>query len=230
MKNCNSTCLNGRPLPRDLEHALGQAVRVANDANCLALSEATDGAGAGKDVVFAAILGTGVGGGIAAFGRVISGPNGLGGEWGHTALPRRRDDEPCLPCYCGHSGCVETLLSGPGLALDHARRMGDAQVRLTAAEIAVAAAAGDARAIESMQRYAERLARALSTIVNVLDPDVIVLGGGLSNIAALYDTLPARIAPRVFSDAWLAPVRRSAHGDSSGVRGAAWLWGEPSDG
>jgi fructokinase len=152
----------------------------------------------------------------------------LGGEWGHTALPRRRDDEPCLPCYCGHSGCVETLLSGPGLALDHARRMGDAQVRWTAAEIAAAAEAGDARAIESMQRYAERLARALSTIVNVLDPDVIVLGGGLSQVDSLYRDVPALLQRSVFASVGADPLRvdlrRSVHGDSSGVRGAAWLW------
>lgn len=228
MKNCNSTCLNGRPLPRDLEHALGQAVRVANDANCLALSEATDGAGAGKDVVFAAILGTGVGGGIAAFGRVISGPNGLGGEWGHTALPRRRDDEPCLPCYCGHSGCVESLLSGPGLARDHASRLGDAGRQWTAAEVAAAAESGDACAVESMQRYAERLARALSTIVNVLDPDVIVLGGGMSQVDSLYRDVPPLLQRSVFASLGADPLRvdlrRSVHGDSSGVRGAAWLW------
>jgi len=228
MKNCNSTCLNGRELPRDLERALGQPVRIANDANCLALSEATDGAGAGAAVVFAAILGTGFGGGVACFGRVLNGPNGLAGEWGHTALPRRRDDEPALPCYCGHSGCVESLLSGPGLALDHARRCGGSR---TAAEIAAAADRGEAEAVVSMQRYAERLARALSTIVNVLDPDVIVLGGGLSQVASLYRDVPPLLQQNVFAAASTEParvtLRRSVHGDSSGVRGAAWLWRTP---
>ena len=224
MKNCNSTCLNGRELPRDLERAIGQSVRIANDANCLALSEATDGAGAGADVVFAAILGTGVGGGVACFGRVLNGPNGLAGEWGHTALPRRREDEPAMPCYCGHNGCVETLLSGPGLALDHARRHGGS---LTAAEIASAALAGDPDAASTMRRYAERLARALSTIVNVLDPDVIVLGGGLSNLDHLYEQVPALMAPHVFSDFVHTPIVKNMHGDSSGVRGAAWLWPPP---
>ncbi len=228
MKNCNSTCLNGRELPRDLEHAIGQPVRIANDANCLALSEATDGAGAGADVVFAAILGTGVGGGVACFGRVLNGPNGLAGEWGHTALPRRRDDEPELPCYCGHTGCVESLLSGPGLAWDHARRCGGSQ---TAAEIAAAAARGEPDAVVSMQRYSERLARALSTIVNVLDPDVIVLGGGLSQVDSLYRDVPPLLQQNVFAAASTEParvtLRRSVHGDSSGVRGAAWLWRTP---
>ena len=228
MKNCNSTCLNGRELPRDLEAAIGAPVRIANDANCLALSEATDGAGAGADVVFAAILGTGVGGGVACFGRVLTGPNGLAGEWGHTALPRRRDDEPALPCYCGHSGCVESLLSGPGLALDHARRFGGSR---TAAEIAAAADRGEADSVATMQRYAERLARALSTIVNVLDPDVIVLGGGLSQVDSLYRDVPPLLQQNVFAAASTEParvtLRRSAHGDSSGVRGAAWLWRAP---
>lgn len=229
MKNCNSTCLNGRELPRDLEDALGQKVRIANDANCLALSEATDGAGAGADVVFAAILGTGVGGGIAAFGRVLTGPNGLAGEWGHTALPRRRDDEPASPCYCGQSGCVESLLSGPGLVLDHARRFGGSH---TAAEIAAAAMRGESEAASTMRRYSERLARALSTIVNVLDPDVIVLGGGLSQVDSLYRDVPSLLQQNVFatanSEAARVVLRKSAHGDSSGVRGAAWLWRTPS--
>lgn len=228
MKNCNSTCLNGRELPRDLETAIGAPIRVANDANCLALSEATDGAGAGADVVFAAILGTGVGGGVACFGRVLNGPNGLAGEWGHTALPRRRDDEPALPCYCGHTGCVESLLSGPGLALDHARRCGGSR---TAAEIAAAAARGERDAVVTMQRHAERLARALSTIVNVLDPDVIVLGGGLSQVDSLYRDVPPLLQQNVFAAASTEParvtLRRSVHGDSSGVRGAAWLWRAP---
>lgn len=223
MKNCNSTCLNGRPLPRDLASALGQQVRIANDANCLALSEATDGAGAGADVVFAAILGTGVGGGIAVRGHVLTGPNGLAGEWGHVPLPWRTEADPEWPCYCGQRGCLESLLSGPSLAQDHALHGGVGD----AAAIAVAAAGGDLAAQATLGRYCDRLARACAQIVSVLDPDVIVLGGGVSKIAALYEQTAALLPRHVFAASATDPVRTrllpAQHGDSSGVRGAAWL-------
>lgn len=225
--NANSTWLNGHRLREDLGVALGREVRVHNDANCLAVSEARDGAGAGAAVVFAAILGTGVGAGIAIDARPLSGAHGIAGEWGHVPLPAPRDDErPGPRCWCGRDGCIETWLSGPALSADHHRVTG---VAIDAIEIAARAGAGDPACAASLERWLDRLARGLAMVVDLIDPDVIVLGGGLSNIAALYDTLPARIAPRVFSDAWLAPVRRSAHGDSSGVRGAAWLWGDPTD-
>ena len=245
MKNCNSQCLNGRLLPRDLEAAVGQPVAVANDANCLALSEATDGAGAGHGVVFAAILGTGVGAGIAVHGRVLTGPNGVAGEWGHNPLPWRDPAaDPLWPCYCGHAGCVETLVSGPGLARDHHERGGhgthhahDAageaaaggseRQRLTAEAIATAAARGDAACAATLERHASRMARALAGVINLLDPDVIVLGGGLSRMAHLYERVPALWQAWVVSGGVREPVRtrlaRSVHGDSSGVRGAAWL-------
>ncbi len=218
LKNSNSTCLNGQPLQADLEQLLGQRVRIANDADCLALSEATDGAGAGAETVFAVILGTGVGGGIAVRGRVLQGPNGLAGEWGHNPLPwRDPEQDPELACYCGQRGCVETLLSGPALARDH----GGSQ---TAAELA---AAGDARALATLARYESRLARALAAVVNLLDPDVIVLGGGVSRIERLYANVPALWGAHVFCAGVPSPVRTrllpSLHGDSSGVRGAAWL-------
>ncbi len=229
MRNANSTCLNGQPLQRDLEAMLARPVRIANDANCLALSEATEGAGAGAEVVFAAILGTGVGGGIVVRGELLAGANGLAGEWGHNPLPwPDADDVPAPACYCGKAGCVETWLSGPGLARDHVRRGGDA---LTAQQIAQRAAAGDARCEASLQRYEARLARALATMINLLDPDVIVLGGGLSQIDRLYANVPAQWARHVFAAGPEQPVRtrlvRSLHGDSSGVRGAAWLWNAP---
>ena len=224
MKNCNSTCLNGRPLQRDLEAALGARIALANDANCLALSEATDGAGAGAAVVFAAILGTGVGAGIAVHGRVASGPNRLAGEWGHNPLPWLAHDEPRPACWCGQRGCVETLVSGAGLARDHAAASGE---RLAGEEIARRAAAGDAACAATLERHAERLARALAAVVNLLDPDVIVLGGGLSRLTHLYEQVPARWARWVFGASAHEPVRTrlvpAQHGDASGVRGAAWL-------
>ncbi len=230
MKNCNSTCLSGHTLQQDLEAALGQPVAMANDANCLALSEATDGAGAGAGVVFAAILGTGVGAGIAVHGRVLGGPNGLAGEWGHNPLPwSEPGDDPLLRCYCGRLGCVETLLSGPALALDHARQApapagGEA---LDASRIAALAAAGDAAAAATLQRHAHRLARTLAAVINLLDPDVIVLGGGLSQLTSLYQQVPALWPQWVFGAAQDPPVRTrllpALHGDASGVRGAAWL-------
>ena len=230
IKNANSTCLNGRPLAHDLALALGRPVRIANDANCLALSEATDGAGAGASVVFAVILGTGVGAGIVVDGRLLAGPNGLAGEWGHNPLPWADADEAAshreaAPCYCGQRGCIETWLSGPGLARDHARHGGEA---LSAVQIGQRAAHGDTSAEASLQRYEHRLARALAHVVNLLDPHVIVLGGGLSGLDRLRLNVPPLWGDFVFSGGVKEPVRtrlvRSLHGDSSGVRGAAWLW------
>jgi len=229
MKNCNSTCLNGMPLQADLEAAIGQPVRLANDANCLALSEATDGAGAGAAVVFAAILGTGTGAGIAVHGRVLTGPNGLAGEWGHNPLPWPEDGEERGPaCYCGQRGCIESWVSGPGLARDHAQHHGGTQ---GAAAIAALASAGDAACAATLQRHARRLARALASVINLLDPDVIVLGGGLSALPHLYEQLPALWSQWVFSAGAGEAVRTrllpALHGDASGVRGAAWLWRLP---
>jgi fructokinase len=218
VKNANSTWLNGRALADDLPRRLGRPVRFANDANCFALSEATDGAGAGCDVVFGVIVGTGVGGGIVVRGRVLVGANGIGGEWGHNPLPAPRDEErPGPPCYCGRRGCIETFLSGPALSADY-------DGATAAEEIARRAAGGEARAGEALARYEDRLARALATVVNVLDPDVIVVGGGLSNIDGLYSSIPARWTPHVFSDRVTTRLVRAQHGDSSGTRGAAWLW------
>jgi fructokinase len=223
VKNANSTWLNGRPLHEDLARALGREVRVQNDANCLAVSEAVDGAAAGAHVVFAAILGTGVGAGIAIDGRPLAGANGIAGEWGHVPLPAPHDDErPGPRCWCGRDGCIETWLSGPALAADHRRATGEV---LAAAEIARRAAGDDPGCAESLARWLDRLGRGLAMIVDVLDPDVVVLGGGLSNVDAALAALPARIAPRVFTDALRTRFVRAAHGDSSGVRGAAWLWG-----
>ena len=230
MKNANSQCLNGRPLQCDLEALLGQPVRLANDANCLALSEATDGAGAGAEVVFAVILGTGTGAGIAVRGRVLRGPNGLAGEWGHNPLPWAvPGEDPLFDCYCGQRGCNETLLSGPGIARDHLH-MGGAS--LTAKQIAEAAAQGDAACQATLQRHATRLARALAAVINLLDPDVIVLAGGVSRIDSLYAQVPALWSRWVVSGGHRDIVRTrlvpSQHGDASGVRGAAWLWREPA--
>jgi fructokinase len=221
VKGANSTVLIGRPLQQDLERVLGRRVRLENDANCLAVSEAVDGAGAGGRVVFAAILGTGVGAGIAIDGRAWAGANGVAGEWGHNPAPLLDGEAATLQCWCGRGTCVETLLSGPGFAADHARRSG---ATLSAPQIVQAAEAGDAACRASLDRYLERLARALARVINLLDPDAIVLGGGMSNVDALYDELPRRWAPHVFSDVVGTPLRRAQHGDSSGVRGAAWLW------
>jgi len=222
VKNANSTWLNGRAFDRDLERGLKRPIRLANDANCFALSEATDGAAAGSGVVFGVILGTGVGGGIVVNGRIVEGAHRIAGEWGHNPLPAPYDDErPGPACYCGRHGCIETFLSGPGWADDTARRTGR---RADAMSLADAAVKGDALAREALTRYVDRLARALATVINVIDPDAIVLGGGLSNIAALYHEVPARWAAHVFSDLVSTRLVRAAHGDSSGVRGAAWLW------
>lgn len=222
VKNANSTWLNGRPLSEDLSARLGRPVRLANDANCFALSEATDGAAAGLPVVFGVILGTGVGGGLVVNGRVVTGANAIAGEWGHNPLPWPEAGEwPGPPCYCGRTGCIETLLSGPGLARDHQGRTGR---ELDAAGIVAAAAAGDEDARESVATYERRLARGLASVVNVFDPDAIVLGGGVSNIARLYERVPRLWTEFVFSDAIVTRLVRAVHGDSSGVRGAAWLW------
>ena len=229
VKNANSTWLIGKPLDHDLADALGRPVRVENDANCLAVSEAADGAGAGCGVVFAAILGTGCGAGIVIDGRPLSGRNAIGGEWGHNPLPWPTEAEGRGPaCYCGKHGCLESYVSGPALAADHDAATGET---LTTAEIAARAASGDAGCKATLDRLMDRLGRGLATIVNVLDPDVIVLGGGLSNLDCLYDGLPPIIERWAFSDRIDTPIRRAAHGDSSGVRGAAWLWrpGEASD-
>lgn len=228
MKNANSVWLNGRPLGRDLRARLGRPVRLANDANCFALSEATDGAGAGARVVFGVIVGTGTGGGIVVDGRVLVGPNAVAGEWGHNPLPWPQVAErPGPPCYCGRTGCIETFLSGPGLRRDHLAVTG---VDLEPAAIAAGAAGGDAGCRESLERYLDRMARALASVVNVLDPDVIVLGGGMSNLASVYREVPRRWAPYVFSDRVDTALRPPVHGDTSGVRGAAWLWNEAEAG
>jgi len=222
IKNASSTWLLGRPLDRDLTAALGRPVRLMNDANCLALSEAADGAAAGHAVVFGVILGTGVGGGIVVRGRPLVGANAIAGEWGHNPLPWPRPEElPGPECYCGKHGCIETFLSGPNLARDYREAGGD---ETTAQEVAARAEAGEARATAVLARYEDRLARALAQVINILDPDAIVLGGGLSNVARFYDTIPALLPRYVFSDHVATPLLKARHGDSSGVFGAARLW------
>ncbi len=222
VKNANSTWLIGRPLREDLQARLEREVRCANDANCFALSEAVDGAGADARVVFGVILGTGVGGGVVFERRVWDGPNAIAGEWGHNPLPWPGPDEwPGPACYCGRRGCIETFLSGPALSRDHAQACG---TTLPADGIVRAAQAGEPRAEATLQRYEERLARALGALVNVLDPDVIVLGGGLSNAARLYERVPRLLERQAFSDRLSTRLCAPRHGDSSGVRGAAWLW------
>ena len=222
VKNANSTWLIGQPLERDLSAALGRPVRCANDANCLAVSEATDGAAAGAELVFAVILGTGCGGGIAIHGNVRVGPNGVSGEWGHNPLPWATPDElPGPLCYCGQRGCLETWISGTGLANDHLRATGQ---QLTGQQI-VAAASTNPAAEASLTRLEDRIGRALASAVNLLDPDVIVLGGGLSQLDRLYANLPALVERHLFGGGKLAtPILKAKHGDASGVRGAAWLW------
>jgi fructokinase len=226
LKNSNSTVLNGKPLVRDLSQRMGRPVRLENDANCFALSEAVDGAAAGDQTVFGVIVGTGVGGGIVIGKELITGRNRIAGEWGHNPLPWKTESErPGAPCYCGKSGCVETFLSGAGLARDYRSRTGK---HLTAHEIALAAASGDEGAQACLAGYQDRLARSLAVVVNLLDPDVIVLGGGLSNTAQLYTGLSALVGTYTFSDGIDTPIVRAVHGDSSGVRGAAWLWSTAS--
>ena len=223
VKNANSIALNGHAFDRDLAAALGRSVKVANDANCFALSEASDGAGAGQGVVFGVIIGTGCGAGIVVGGQVIEGRNRVAGEWGHTPLPWARDDErPGQKCWCGQWNCLELWISGTGLARDC-----DGPDARDASRIPARAAAGDAAAAAALDRHTDRVARGLAVIVNVLDPDVIVLGGGLSNMTHLYEQLPQRLKAYVFSDFVDTPVVKNAHGDSSGVRGAAWLWPAP---
>lgn len=223
VKNANSTWLNGQPLQKDLSKALGREVRCANDANCFAISEATDGAAQGYEVVFGVIVGTGCGGGVVFGGEIHNGPNGLAGEWGHTPLPWTNASEVPGPlCYCGQHGCLETWISGTGLEWDFART---SSRNLRGAEIVQAAAAGDREAEEALERLIDRMARGLSTIVNVLDPDVIVVGGGLSNLQRLYGgELAARLRDYGFGGGVETPILKNQHGDSSGVRGAAWLW------
>jgi len=214
IKNANSTWLIGKPLAKDLEAALGRPVRLENDANCFALSEASDGAGKGASVVFGVILGTGVGGGVVVDGKVIRGANAIAGEWGHNPIPApTADDLPHPDCYCGRKGCIETYLSGPGLSNDHERATGE---RLATEQVVLHE--------KTMRRYEERLARSLAGVINVLDPDVIVLGGGMSNVARLYTEVPRLWSRHVFSDRVATKLLPPVHGDSSGVRGAAWLW------
>jgi fructokinase len=226
VKNANSVRLIGQPLQSDLERALGRDIRIANDANCLAASEASDGAAAGAAVVFAAIVGTGTGAGIAVGGQVLTGPNGVAGEWGHNPLPWAEErEQPGPMCYCGRRGCIETFLSGPGLAADYERETG---CPMSAPAVVEQASAGESAAEAAMRRYEHRMARALGSIINVLDPDVIVLGGGMSNIERLYDRVPRLWRQWVFAAGGDEVVRTrlvaARHGDSSGVRGAAWLW------
>lgn len=224
LKNSNSVCLNDQPLREDLESVLARPVRIANDADCFALSEARDGAAAGLPVVFGVILGTGVGGGIVVRGQLLQGPNAIAGEWGHNPLPwPDRGEWPGPDCYCGRRGCIETFLSGPGFALDFARVSGRS---LAGPQILAGAEAGDADCEAAFQRYEERLARALAHVINLLDPDAIVLGGGLSNCGHLYARIPARWTRHVFSDRVDTRLLPPRYGDSSGVRGAAWLWGD----
>jgi len=222
VQNANSVWLNGRPFARDVQSRLGREVRFANDANCFAVSEATDGAGAGATSVWGVILGTGCGGGIVVRRRLVDGPQGIGGEWGHNPLPWMTADEyPGPACWCGRPACMETWVSGPGLAADHARATGET---LSVEEIAAKASAGDRSAQATFDRHADRLARGLAHVVNLIDPEVIVLGGGLSNLPHLYTEVPALMARWVLADAPRITIRPPRWGDSSGVRGAAWLW------
>jgi len=222
VKNANSTWLNGRPLGGDLEARLGRPVRLMNDANCFAISEAADGAGVGADVVFGVILGTGVGGGIVVSGKCLEGPNRIAGEWGHNPLPWMTADEfPGPECYCGKQGCIETFVSGPAFERDFAARVGRTE---SSAAIVEAAARGDRLANDVLALYVDRLARALASLVNVLDPDVVVLGGGMSNVSGLAESVASLLGRYVFSDRVVTRVVKNRHGDSSGVRGAAWLW------
>jgi fructokinase len=222
VKNSNSTWLNGHAFDKDLEAVIQRPVRVMNDANCFALSEATDGAGMGASVVFGVILGTGVGAGIVIGGRILEGHQGIGGEWGHNSLPWPRDGEwPGPDCYCGRKGCIETYVSGPGMVRDHEAVTGQ---RLSTREILAAVAGDDDDAAASYGRYVDRLARGLAAVINVIDPEIVVLGGGMSNAPGLPEDVQTALPPHVFTDKLATRVLRNVHGDSSGVRGAAWLW------
>lgn len=225
VKNANSVWLNGQPMDKDLSAMLAREVRIANDANCLAVSEATDGAAAGQKTVFAVIIGTGCGAGVAINGQAHSGGNGIAGEWGHNPLPWMDDDElrfrTEVPCYCGKQGCIETFISGTGFATDYARLSGNP---LKGHEIMTLAAQGDALAERAIGRYELRLAKSLAHVINILDPDVVVLGGGMSNVDRLYRHVPQLVKSWVFGGECETPIRKAIHGDSSGVRGAAWLW------
>lgn len=225
VKNANSVWLNGQPLDKDLEALLGRPIRMANDANCMAVSEATDGAGAGKAIVLALILGTGCGSGIVIHGKPHNGANGIGGEWGHNPLPWQDEEEQAFtrstPCYCGKSGCIEQFISGTGLCDDYERRSGK---RLKGNEIAELAEQGDAIAEQSIQAYERRLAKALASYTNMLDPDVIVFAGGVCHIERLYRNVPSLIQQYIFGKEFFTEIKKAQHGDSSGVRGAAWLW------
>lgn len=225
VKNANTTELIGHAFDRDLEAALGRPVRLDNDAKCFVRSEARDGAGVGKDVVFGVILGTGAGSGISVGGRTLRGLQRISGEWGHNPLPFVSPEElgEAPPCYCGKKGCIEAWVSGPGFAADHARHGG---AKLKGEEVFALVEAGDTTAMASYQRYISRLARALAHVVNILDPDVIILGGGVGKVASLYRDVPALMKPYVFSDECWTPIVPPKHGDASGVRGAAWLWDE----
>ncbi len=226
IKNSNSLCLIGRPILEDLQRMLDRPIRMANDANCFTLSEARDGAAKGAGVVFGVILGTGVGGGIVVHGRVLSGRNAIAGEWGHNPLPwPSGDEQPGPECYCGKRGCIETFVSGPGMAKDHQKTTGD---DLAAETIAARAEGRDQACLATMERYESRLARALAHVINILDPDIIVLGGGMSNVGRLYESVPRLWTRHVFSDRVDTSLVRAVHGDSSGVRGAAFLWDPPS--
>jgi fructokinase len=226
VKNANSTWLIGHPLDTDLAHRLKRPVRLSNDANCFALSEAADGAGRGASVVFGVILGTGVGGGVVVQGRVLEGAQRVAGEWGHNPIPWPKDSErPGPSCYCGKQGCIEAFLSGPGLERDHEATTGHTR---TTYEIADGINSGDPEALETFSRYVDRLARALATVVNVLDPDVVVLGGGMSNLPDLASATRSGLPAWVFTDEVSTKVVLNQHGDSSGVRGAAWLWPDPA--
>ncbi|MDH5190169.1 MAG: ROK family protein [Gammaproteobacteria bacterium] len=222
VKNSNSVALNGKPLKEDLEKSLGREIRVTNDANCFALSEATDGAGKNAPVVFGIIVGTGTGGGIVINRKVLVGPNAIAGEWGHNPLPWPQQDElPGRDCYCGKKGCIETFLSGPGMAADHLQVSGN---KLTAPEIVQLAEQGDTACEQTLQRYEDRMARATASVINIIDPDAIILGGGMSNIKRLYHNVPELWKKYVFSDRVDTRLLPPVYGDSSGVRGAAWLW------
>ena len=224
LRNSNSTSLNGKPFKQDLEQSLDREIRMSNDANCFALSEATDGAAAGEKIVFGVIVGTGCGAGVIVNGRVVDGPNAIGGEWGHNPLPWPQGNElNSTRCWCGKNGCIETFLSGTGFAADYLRVVGD---ELSSEEIVAAAKSGSAYAEQLLVRYERRMAKSLAHVINILDPDTVVLGGGMSNVERLYKNVPQLWQEYVFSDTVLTKLVPPQHGDASGVRGAAWLWND----